>query len=204
MNIWTTVAQQKIFIISGLIVVAIIAAGSWYVANTTSDSPYVKSMPTPTAVVTQGESTDTTVGDMIIYLTEVNSAESAKTTYELSTSIPQGMALSGIEMSFTIFGATSVNTNLKSISTTATNGETGWQSLLNSTSTNESGDTKIEFSLININPAGANSSELNFGTITVAGANGQIPQFVLDQNSSSAFTKDDQKYNLILQIQSKE
>lgn len=200
MNFGPALHQQKVVVITGLIIIAIIAAGSWYVvSNQEGAEQYLpgSAMPATDAPSADAGSSLVPAGEMSIRVSQA--APTANPDTFVLTATPTGQPLTGLELRLLIPAGDAATTVSKFATSSELTNE-GWQSVVNSTSTNESGQTVVEISYLNLSPDGWMGTEpLEIGTLTVSGV--AMSDLTIDQEVSSAFTKNGEvlKLNLVVE-----
>lgn len=198
MNIVPALQQQKILVISGVVIVAIVFFGS-YLASRQAEI----NQPAGENPATQG--TQQSASPLTLLLQEASEPEkNGQISYTLKVASAEE-SLQSIGLRLTIDGGTVVKSSQSAFSSNSELSEQGWQAAVNSSIETENNRSVMEVGFVNLKPEGVPVKEtLVLGQFTVKPATaGQKPQFSIDQAVSTAFTKNgsSMQINLILEPQ---
>lgn len=194
MNIVPALQQQKVLIISGIVVIAIVFFGSFLASRQAEINA-------PAGNTSQG--TQQTESPLTLLLQEdPEPSSTGEITYTLKLAATEEV-LQSVGLRLNIDGAAVVKSSQSAFSSSTDLGEQGWQAAVNSSIETENNRSTLEVGFLNLRPEGAPVTEtIVLGQFTIKpAAAGQKPQFSIDQAVSTAFTKNglSMQINLILE-----
>jgi hypothetical protein len=211
--------QRTILIVAG-VVVLLLTAGAWYVSATSKKSLLAQFTKQNFFADSTQPNNSTVAADSAnqLPLTLQETADSPQSNGTRTYTIilpPTTQPLVGVEIALSVRNAASIKSQSRSFAVSNTLAETGWKSMVNTTTSSSqsfssnsnsndestsTSETTIGLSFLNLDTEGWTSTELlELGTITITPADPAIePQFTVVQEKSSAFTKDGQTLSLNL------
>lgn len=185
MNIGPALSRQKALIISGILVIAIVFIGSWYVSALTKKES--SSLVIPPSLNEPSDSTSRNV--LIISLNKVGTTSDGKLLYSVIVN-PTDTVVQSIGLGLRITDGSFVSSSQVFESNPDISSQ-GWQAAVSKLSQQDDGTSMLQLGFINLNPPGANITvPLALGQFSVLPTGTAEPEISLDETISTAFEKD--------------